>query len=110
MSVGRQDVLTIHHFNDVVSITAADTCHLSSKSAQYHISDPDLIARFAQLFDPSGILPTGSKPLRLFSGDAFSPSLEASVMRGEHMTPVLNHLQIDVACYGNHGLHCVICA
>jgi 2',3'-cyclic-nucleotide 2'-phosphodiesterase (5'-nucleotidase family) len=44
----------------------------------------------------------GQHQLRVFSGDAFSPSLEASVLRGDHMTELLNALQIDVACYGNH--------
>lgn len=39
---------------------------------------------------------------RLFSGDAFSPSLEASVLRGDHMVPLLEALKIDMACYGNH--------
>ena len=43
-----------------------------------------------------------SAVLRIFSGDAFSPSLEAAVLRGNHMVPVLNNLGIDVACYGNH--------
>lgn len=44
----------------------------------------------------------GYPTLRIFSGDAFSPSLEAAVLRGHHMVPVLNNLDIDVACYGNH--------
>ncbi|PHH65674.1 hypothetical protein CDD81_1760 [Ophiocordyceps australis] len=83
--------VTILHFNDV-----------------YHISNSDLVARFASVFaDPSlvadGDAHVAAAPtLRVFSGDAFSPSLEAAVLRGEHMTPVLNGLGIDVACYGNH--------
>lgn len=40
--------------------------------------------------------------IRVFSGDAFSPSLEAAVLRGDHMAPLLDALDIDVACYGNH--------
>lgn len=40
--------------------------------------------------------------LRLFSGDVFSPSLEASVLRGGHIPTILNAMKIDVACYGNH--------
>jgi len=44
-----------------------------------------------------------STPLVVFSGDAFSPSLESSVLKGGHMIPVLNLLGIDIACYGNHG-------
>jgi 2',3'-cyclic-nucleotide 2'-phosphodiesterase (5'-nucleotidase family) len=39
---------------------------------------------------------------RIFSGGAFSPSLEAAVLRGGHMAPVLDGLGVDAACYGNH--------
>ncbi|KAM5471971.1 putative UDP-sugar diphosphatase [Microsporum audouinii] len=81
--------ITLLHFNDV-----------------YHISDAEHVARFASvLADPSHVTGDVSIPeqqLRLFSGDAFSPSLEASVLRGEHMPMVLNAMNIDVACYGNH--------
>lgn len=42
--------------------------------------------------------------LTIFSGDGFSPSLEASVLKGEHMTPILDFLGVDLACYGNHGM------
>ncbi|KAL7952827.1 2,3-cyclic-nucleotide 2-phosphodiesterase [Trichoderma compactum] len=81
--------LTILHFNDV-----------------YHISDATLVARFASVFtDPRHVTGEAAVPehvLRIFSGDAFSPSLEASVLRGEHMPALLNSLNIDVACYGNH--------
>ncbi|RHZ55741.1 bifunctional metallophosphatase/5'-nucleotidase [Aspergillus thermomutatus] len=72
--------ICILHFNDV-----------------YHVNDVELISRFAGLirsFDP--------KTLVIFSGDGFSPSLEASLLKGEHMVPFLNHLNVDVACYGNH--------
>ncbi|KFY57337.1 hypothetical protein V496_06454 [Pseudogymnoascus sp. VKM F-4515 (FW-2607)] len=83
------DDITILHFNDV-----------------YHISDAAHVARFASVFaDPRHVTGEASVPehqLRIFSGDAFSPSLEASVLRGEHMPALLNALNIDVACYGNH--------
>jgi 2',3'-cyclic-nucleotide 2'-phosphodiesterase (5'-nucleotidase family) len=42
--------------------------------------------------------------LTVFSGDAFSPSLEASILKGEHMGPLLDFVGVDIACYGNHGL------
>ncbi|KAM0326577.1 hypothetical protein ACHAQA_006446 [Verticillium albo-atrum] len=42
--------------------------------------------------------------LTLFSGDAFNPSLESSVTKGEHMVPVLNSIGTDCACVGNHDL------
>ncbi|KAM3509635.1 hypothetical protein MY11210_006235 [Beauveria gryllotalpidicola] len=82
--------LTILHFNDV-----------------YHIADSELVAKFASvLADPSHVTGDDSfssgPVLRVFSGDAFSPSLEAAVLRGDHMAPLLNSLDIDVACYGNH--------
>ncbi|OKL64609.1 hypothetical protein UA08_00561 [Talaromyces atroroseus] len=84
--------LTILHFNDV-----------------YHVSNTDLVARFATaLTKPRSVavngspLAQGGPTLRIFSGDAFSPSLEAAVLRGDHMVPVLDILGIDVACYGNH--------
>ncbi|KAJ7074326.1 Metallo-dependent phosphatase-like protein [Mycena amicta] len=40
--------------------------------------------------------------LVLFSGDAFSPSVESSVTRGSHMVPVLNQLGPAVSLTGNH--------
>ncbi|KAL1705328.1 Metallo-dependent phosphatase-like protein [Schizophyllum commune] len=71
--------ITIAHFNDV-----------------YHISNATRIARFSTTI-------RAAKPdLTIFSGDAFSPSLESSILKGGHIVPVLNHLGIDVACYGNH--------
>lgn len=81
--------LTIYHFNDV-----------------YHIGDSELVARFAHLYKQSEPYKSSSQPsnsVRIFSGDVLSPSTESSIMRGEHMVPVLNNLGIDIACYGNHG-------
>lgn len=95
--------------------------HQTNSCQQYHISNTKLIARFATvLANPDYYLPSedntpssfssssSSSPdsnkntLRIFSGDAFSPSLEAAVLRGDHMAPVLDSLGIDAACYGNH--------
>lgn len=42
------------------------------------------------------------RPLTLFSGDALNPSSESSITKGSHMIPVLNELEIDAACVGNH--------
>lgn len=73
---------------------------------QYHISDSELVAKFASvLADPSyatGRDKSSGPILRVFSGDAFSPSLEAAVLRGDHMAPLLDSLSVDVGCYGNH--------
>ncbi|KAJ2906404.1 5'-nucleotidase [Zalerion maritima] len=87
MEAGDHELVFLH-FNDV-----------------YHISDPGLVARFSGLLEHiSASLPSPSsrRPIRVFSGDSFSPSLEASVLRGDHMVPILNALGTDVACYGNH--------
>ncbi|KAI0473198.1 Metallo-dependent phosphatase [Xylariaceae sp. FL0804] len=42
--------------------------------------------------------------LTLFSGDAFNPSLESSVTKGDHMVPLLNNIGTDAAALGNHDL------
>ncbi|KAF8253844.1 Metallo-dependent phosphatase [Wilcoxina mikolae CBS 423.85] len=42
--------------------------------------------------------------LTFFGGDAFNPSLESSVTKGRHMVPILNEIQTNVACLGNHDL------
>lgn len=42
------------------------------------------------------------KGLVLFSGDLYSPSVESSVTRGTHMVPVINAMNLDCACLGNH--------
>ncbi|KIJ19416.1 hypothetical protein PAXINDRAFT_178979 [Paxillus involutus ATCC 200175] len=80
------DELSFLHFNDV-----------------YHITQPTVLGRLAHVFRKAKAVPEAERPITIFSGDAFSPSLESSVMKGEHMVPVLNHLLVDVACYGNHA-------
>ncbi|KAJ9478434.1 5'-nucleotidase [Pseudozyma hubeiensis] len=42
------------------------------------------------------------KGLVLFSGDLYSPSVESSVTRGTHLIPVINAMNLDCACLGNH--------
>ncbi|RWA03864.1 hypothetical protein EKO27_g11241 [Xylaria grammica] len=42
--------------------------------------------------------------LTFFSGDAFNPSLESSVTKGDHMIPLLNNIGTDAAALGNHDL------
>ena len=88
--------ITIAHFNDVVRSRAALLSPLVNPR-QYHISNASRIARF------SATIRAADPDLTIFSGDAFSPSLESSILKGEHIVPVLNHLGVDVACYGNHG-------
>jgi 2',3'-cyclic-nucleotide 2'-phosphodiesterase (5'-nucleotidase family) len=43
-----------------------------------------------------------SKVITLFSGDAFSPSMMSTVLKGKQMIPVLNACNIDVACLGEN--------
>lgn len=45
--------------------------------------------------------------ITVFSGDAFSPSIMSTILRGEQMIPVLNALDIDVACLGKRALAAV---
>ncbi|KAH7906966.1 Metallo-dependent phosphatase [Hygrophoropsis aurantiaca] len=63
---------------------------------QYHVNQPLVLSRFAHA------LRNKKDCITVFSGDVFGPSLESSVLKGEHVVPILNHLGIDVACYGNH--------
>ncbi|PHH90862.1 hypothetical protein CDD83_2418 [Cordyceps sp. RAO-2017] len=80
------------HYNDVYHVDAASAEPVGG------------FARFMTLvkgYQDDGRQP---KPLTLFSGDAFNPSLESSVTKGRHMVPVLNSLGTDCACLGNHDL------
>ncbi|KAF5373703.1 hypothetical protein D9758_000954 [Tetrapyrgos nigripes] len=77
------DELVFYHFNDV-----------------YHVCQPTVLSRFSYIFNQKH--KADDSYLTIFSGDAFGPSLESNLLKGEHIIPVLNHLKIDVACYGNH--------
>ncbi|KAL2753115.1 hypothetical protein ACRALDRAFT_1066043 [Sodiomyces alcalophilus JCM 7366] len=87
--------LRILHFNDVY--------HIDPSSAE----PVGGIARFTtaikQYRDPERYR---GQPdvLTFFSGDAFNPSLESAITKGEHMVPVLNSFGTDCACIGNHDL------
>lgn len=55
-----------------------------------------------------------SKVITLFSGDAFSPSMMSTVLKGKQMIPVLNACNIDAACLGKSmkersGRLCILC-
>ncbi|KAK1223520.1 hypothetical protein PQX77_013597 [Marasmius sp. AFHP31] len=85
----QEDKIRFIHFNDV-----------------YHVSQPTLVARFSHAL--RNAKSTDPETLVVFSGDALGPSLEGSVLKGGHIVPLLNHLKIDVACYGNHGQSTII--
>ena len=46
----------------------------------------------------------GRSCLSFFSGDAWSPSIMTTIVRGKQMVPVLNSMNLDAACLGNHDL------
>ncbi|EGN97255.1 hypothetical protein SERLA73DRAFT_169647 [Serpula lacrymans var. lacrymans S7.3] len=67
----------------------------------YSTIQTQLLGRFSHdLRSAKSGLIDDEKPLTVFSGDAFSPSLESSVMKGEHIIPVLNHLLVDNFDFG----------
>ncbi|KAJ2439298.1 hypothetical protein IWW46_004510 [Coemansia sp. RSA 2440] len=79
--------LRILHFNDVYHVAASDQEPVGGAARFGHLLHKQ------QEIEPS---------LTLFSGDAYFPSLESTISRGEHMLPVLNELNIDAATLGNH--------
>ncbi|KAI1081523.1 Metallo-dependent phosphatase [Whalleya microplaca] len=87
--------LRILHYNDVY--------HVDSSS-----SEPvGGVARFMTLvkhYKEDDKFKGQSNLITLFSGDAFNPSLESSVTKGEHMVPMLNSIGTDAAALGNHDL------
>ncbi|KAJ1661968.1 hypothetical protein IW140_006258 [Coemansia sp. RSA 1813] len=90
MASGSKTILRILHFNDVYHVAPGD-------------SDPvGGAARFKSLLHKLQRQETAQPTLTLFSGDAYFPSLESSISRGEHMLPILNSLNIDASTFGNH--------
>lgn len=80
-----KDAITILHFNDVYNI--------EPNSAAEPIGGA---ARFATAINSFRDL----KPLVLFSGDAFSPSMLSTYTQGEQMIPVLNAINTKCAVFG----------
>lgn len=81
--------LRILHFNDVY--------HLLPQPKNEPVGG---ISRFYTLLNQLRQLP--GKPLVLFSGDLFNPSIESSATKGAHMIKPFSKLGVDVACFGNH--------
>eukprot|EP01095_Lingulamoeba_sp_RSL-Kostka_P005948 TRINITY_DN1814_c0_g1_i1.p1 TRINITY_DN1814_c0_g1~~TRINITY_DN1814_c0_g1_i1.p1 ORF type:complete len:561 (+),score=183.64 TRINITY_DN1814_c0_g1_i1:34-1716(+) len=81
--------LTIIHFNDVYSIKEKKEEPVGG------------IGRFATMLNSYNDH-DNERPLVVFSGDFMSPSLMSSVTKGTHIVPMLNKLNIDVGCIGNH--------
>ncbi|KAL4788200.1 Metallo-dependent phosphatase-like protein [Aspergillus varians] len=81
----QSDEIQFVHFNDV-----------------YHVPSVALLTRFLSLQRDFAASNPSAQTLTLFSGDAFSPSLEASVLKGEQVLPLLDLVGVDIGCYGNH--------
>ncbi|KAL4921660.1 Metallo-dependent phosphatase-like protein [Aspergillus aurantiobrunneus] len=81
----QSDEIQFVHFNDI-----------------YHIPSAALLTGFLNLQREFAASNPSAETLTLFSGDAFSPSLEASVLKGEQILPLLDIVGIDIGCYGNH--------
>ncbi|KAL4954639.1 Metallo-dependent phosphatase-like protein [Aspergillus filifer] len=97
----RTDEVQFVHFNDVVSFIQPHECPRPNYR-QYHVPSPSLLTRFLNLRRDFAASNPNSQTFTVFSGDAFSPSLEASVLKGEQALPLLDLIGIDIGCYGNH--------
>ncbi|KAI8814178.1 Metallo-dependent phosphatase-like protein [Cladochytrium replicatum] len=86
--------LSIVHFNDVYHLDPFKTEPVGGY-ARFH--------KFVRNFVDNKVAEGEIKPLILFGGDLFNPSLESTVTKGKHML-ILNNLGIDVATVGNHDL------
>lgn len=82
---------TFLHFNDVYNVEKAPSFVTSIKRTRAEVEEGqgDNVGRDAFV---------------VFGGDAFSPSIMSTILRGEQMVPALNAIGIDVACLGNHDL------
>ncbi|KAJ2081454.1 hypothetical protein H4R24_002335 [Coemansia sp. RSA 988] len=83
-------LLRILHFNDVYHVGATNRDPVGGAS------------RFTSLMHSLQNVKDAAPTLTLFSGDAYFPSLESTISRGEHMLQVLNRLSIDASVLGNH--------
>ncbi|ORY68900.1 flagellar associated protein [Pseudomassariella vexata] len=87
--------LRLLHYNDVY--------HVDPSSAE----PVGGVARFMTLikqYRDDETFKGQSDLLTFFSGDAFNPSLESSITKGDHMVPLLNSIGTDAAALGNHDL------
>lgn len=96
------DELSFLHFNDVVSGKLHSGSHYVISGPVPVSHHPVNCPRETIARRKSKDVPEADRPIIIFSGDAFSPSLESAVMKSD-IEPVLYHLLVDVACYRNHG-------
>lgn len=96
---------TFLHFNDVYNIEKAPCFVTSLTNARINakVRSKSLPGKADGGGNSSSILcrvRRRSKVVTLFSGDAFSPSMMSTVLKGRQMIPVLNACNIDAACLG----------
>ncbi|KAI0389855.1 Metallo-dependent phosphatase-like protein [Xylariaceae sp. FL0594] len=92
---GSPPDLRLLHYNDVYHVDASSNEPVGG------------VARFVNLINhyrDDAKYEGQPELLTFFSGDAFNPSLESSVTKGDHMVPLLNKIGTDVAALGNHDL------
>lgn len=78
--------LTILHFNDVY--------HLARGKSGGGLARASTLAKRLREENPNVLV--------TFGGDAFFPSLESLVVKGEQMVEAFNAMRIDIAVVGNH--------
>eukprot|EP01135_Chromosphaera_perkinsii_P006758 Nk52_evm6s578 gene=Nk52_evmTU6s578 len=93
---GSIEKLRIIHFNDVYNIEEKKTEPVGGAAR--------FTSALNQLKNKQKEAEGGDylRPLVLFSGDLFNPSLMSVSTKGEHLVPFVNRFGIDVACFGNH--------
>lgn len=107
--------LPIIHFNDVYRVRQKDKKSGGTIGAdQFAAKIQSIRESWGEPTNLSNLPPPSSsdwsahstsrerKGLVLFSGDLYSPSVESSVTRGTHLVPVINAMNLDCACLGNH--------
>ncbi|KAI0192504.1 Metallo-dependent phosphatase-like protein [Astrocystis sublimbata] len=87
--------LRIVHYNDVYHVDA---------SSSEPVGGAARFMTLMQHYRENDQFKGQSELLTYFSGDAFNPSLESSVTKGDHMVPFLNNIGTDAASLGNHDL------
>ena len=83
--------LRLIHYNDVY--------HLDASSAEPVGGLPRFIT-VCREYQEGEQFKDQPKALTFFSGDAFNPSLESTVTKGQHMVPVLDMIGTDCSCVG----------
>ncbi|KAI0383416.1 Metallo-dependent phosphatase [Hypomontagnella monticulosa] len=87
--------LRILHYNDVY--------HVDPSSSE-PVGGASRFMTLIKYYEENEKFKGQSNLVTLFSGDAFNPSLESSVTKGDHMVPLLNNIGTDAAALGNHDL------